>query len=207
LRLRYQSRPSEAELLLSRLLEKAIRRSNALDTESLCIVAGSRCFTLRADIHVLDLDGGLVDCCCVALLAALRHFRRPDVSVDGEDVRVWDLREREGVPLSILHHPYCVSFSFYGDPQREIVIADADLKEEQCRLGHMVVTANKFGELCQIAKHGGATVDALTLLNCARQATEQVKAIDKFVDDKLTEDGKSRNVGGLMAELRAENER
>ncbi|KAI9712114.1 MAG: hypothetical protein M1820_001823 [Bogoriella megaspora] len=200
-------RPTDAETLLSRLLEKALRRSNALDTESLCIVAGSKCFALRADVHVLDFDGGLVDTCCIALLAALRHYRRPDVSVNGEDVRVWDVREREPVPLSILHHPFCITFSFFGDGEDEVVLVDAALSEEQCRQGEVVMTANKYGELCQIAKHGGVTVDALALLNCARVAAEKVKDLDLFVSEKLDEDAKKRDVGGLMAELRADNER
>ncbi|KAK4894524.1 hypothetical protein LTR28_002029, partial [Elasticomyces elasticus] len=88
-------RPTETELLISRLLEKAVRRSGALDTESLCLIAGRKCFSVRADIHVLAHDGGLLDCSCVALVAALRHFRRPDVAVLGEEVRVFGLRERE----------------------------------------------------------------------------------------------------------------
>ncbi|KAL9069005.1 MAG: hypothetical protein Q9157_006322 [Trypethelium eluteriae] len=201
-------RPTEQESLLSRLLEKAIRRSNALDTESLCIVAGSKCFALRADIHVLDFDGGLVDTCCVALLAALRHYKRPDVSVNGEDVKIWDVREREPVPLSILHYPFCVTFShFRGVEGSELMLIDANAAEEQCREGEVVMTVNKYGELCQIAKYGGATVDAMALLNCARLAAEKVKVLDRFVTTKFDQDAKKRDIGGLMAELKAENER
>ncbi|KAI9659306.1 MAG: hypothetical protein M1821_001564 [Bathelium mastoideum] len=201
-------RSTEQETLLSRLLEKAIRRSSALDTESLCIVAGSKCFSLRADIHVLDFDGGLVDTCCIALLAALRHYKRPDVSVNGSEVRVWDTRERQPIPLTLLHHPFCVTFGYYTEPEgKEILLLDANLIEGQCSEGEVVLTVNKYGELCQLAKYGGATVDALALLNCARVATEKVKVLDQFVTDKLSEDAKKRDIGGLMAELSAENER
>ena len=149
-----------------------------------------------------------MDTCCIALLAALRHYKRPDVSINGEDVKVWDPREREPVPLSILHFPYCVTFShFIGTEGKEIMLIDANLAEEQCRESELVLTVNRCGELCQLAKYGGATVDALALLNCARLAAEKVKELDQFVTSKLDEDTKKRDVGGLMAELRAENDR
>jgi exosome complex component RRP45 len=50
-------RQTEQEVLLSRALEKAIRRSRAIDTESLCIISGAKCWSVRADVHVLDSDG------------------------------------------------------------------------------------------------------------------------------------------------------
>lgn len=130
------------------------------------------------------------------------------MSVDGTDARVWDIREREPVPLTLLHHPFCVTFSYFAEAEgTDAVLVDASLIEEQCRDGEVVMTVNEYGELCQLAKYGGATMDALALLNCARLAAEKVKVLDQFVTNKLDEDAKRRDAGGLMAELRAENER
>ncbi|KKY15168.1 putative exosome complex endonuclease 2 ribosomal rna processing protein [Phaeomoniella chlamydospora] len=198
-------RPTEQEIILSRILEKAIRRSNAIDTESLCIVSGSKCWSIRADVHILDHDGGLVDGSCIALIAALQHFRRPDVSVDGEDVTIYTLAERVPVPLSIMHQPLCVSFNFYHEG--ETILVDATLREEQVREGDMVITMNRYGEVCQIAKMGGVPVDPILLLNCTKVALEKVKDITKLISTRLDEDTKQRNIGGLITELRAENNR
>lgn len=205
LMLRSYDRPTITEALISRLLEKTVRRSSALDTESLCLIAGSKCFAIRADVHVLSHDGNLIDTSCVALIAALQHFRRPDVTVEGESVTVWDIREREPVKLSLLHHPLCVSFSFYDEG--EIVLLDAVTAEERIREGEMVVSVNKFGELCQVSKAGGVAVDAVTLLKCTKMAVEKVKTVDAFIQKKLAEDEKSRDVGDLIAELSAANAR
>ncbi|KAK6008417.1 hypothetical protein QM012_000320 [Aureobasidium pullulans] len=198
-------RPNDAEVVLSRLLEKSIRRSGALDTESLCIIAGAKCFAVRADIHVLDHDGGLIDACCIALVAALQHFRRPEVEVHGEDVTVFDIREREPVKLAMQHHPFCVSFSFYHGG--ETVLLDANLAEESVRDGEMIISMNRHGEVCQIAKYGGVPVDPLTTLNCSNVALEKVKVLHQFVQSKLDQDEKKRDKGGLMAELNAANSR
>lgn len=39
-------------------------------------------WSIRVDIHVLDSGGNLIDACCLAALAALLGFRKPQVEVD-----------------------------------------------------------------------------------------------------------------------------
>lgn len=90
---------------MARLLEKALRRSEAVDREALCIVAGQKVrsiiyptlgrtdarwqvWSIRVDMHFLDDEGNMLDCASIAAMAALRHFRRPDVTVLGEEVTI-----------------------------------------------------------------------------------------------------------------------
>ncbi|RYP57915.1 hypothetical protein DL770_010550 [Monosporascus sp. CRB-9-2] len=200
------NRPTETEVLLSRLLEKTVRRSNALDTESLCLVAGQKCWSIRVDIHVLSHDGNLIDASCLAVVAALRHFRKPDTSMEGETLTVYTAAEREPVPLSWLHSPLCVTFNFYGE-EGDIVLLDATLLEEQLRVSSCTISLNRHGEICQIAKLGGTPVEAVMLVQCASAALTKVKELSAFLDQKLAEDSKRRDKGGLMAELSAENDR
>lgn len=82
------SRISETETLLTRLLEKAIRRSEALDREALCIVAGDKVWQIKVTVHFLSDDGALVDAACLAAMTALKHYRKPEVEVVGEEVIV-----------------------------------------------------------------------------------------------------------------------
>jgi exosome complex component RRP45 len=82
----YQEKTSELEINLSRVLEKALKKSRAIDTEGLCIVAGEKVWSIKIDIRVLDHCGNVLDCACLAAMTALLHFKRPDVSVDGHDV-------------------------------------------------------------------------------------------------------------------------
>lgn len=81
-------RPSPEAIELTRLVERGIRDSQAFDVEALCVVAGERVWAVRVDLHVLDHDGNLTDACVLAAMAALQHFRRPEVSVsmDGEEL-------------------------------------------------------------------------------------------------------------------------
>jgi exosome complex component RRP45 len=67
---------------------------------------------------------------------------------------------------------------------------------------------NKHGEVCQIAKYGGATIDPRALLNCINIALQKVKEIGALIQRRLEEDAKQRDAGGLIAELlSAENAR
>ncbi|KAF2763310.1 exoribonuclease [Pseudovirgaria hyperparasitica] len=198
-------RQNDAEVLLSRILEKSIRRSSALDTESLCIIAGAKCFSIRADIHVVDHDGSLIDASCIALVAALQHFRRPDVSVEGENVTVYSIREREPVPLAMLHHPLCITISHYHSG--DVLLVDASLAEEQVREGQVIISMNRHGELCHIAQYGGVPIDPLLLMNCTSMAFGKVKELTNTIHEQLEKDAKERDAGGLIAELSAENER
>ena len=200
-------RSGSQEVSLSRLLEKTLRRSQALDTESLCLIAAQKVWSIRADVHVLSHDGNLVDASCIAVLAALQHFKRNDTSIEGESVTVYTPAERAPVPLSILHQPFCVTFaSFHPAVQgtsshraeaeeEELVLLDPTALEEKLADGSVTISLNRHQEVCQIAKSGGVPIDALTLLNCAMVAAERVKALDKLVKEKLKEDESKRSAG------------
>ena len=105
----------------------------------------------------------------------------------------------------MLHTPFCVSTSFFANG--EIMVNDATLLEEQCREGEIVVSMNRFGEVCQIAKNGGALVDGLSALTCVNAALEKVEMLDRVVKEALAKDEKLRDQGGMKAELSAENDR
>lgn len=127
------------------------------------------------------------------------------MTVKGEEVTVHSLEERNPVPLALLHHPLCVTMALFEGGGK--VVVDTTLREQQCCEGEVVVTANKYGEVVQVKKLGGVAADALVLLHCVDVAMAKVKELDAVIARALEKDAAERDVGGLMAELRAENER
>ena len=63
--------------LINRALDRAIRRSNAVDLENLCIIAGEKVWELIIDLQVLNYDGNLIDSGCLAIITALLDFKNP----------------------------------------------------------------------------------------------------------------------------------
>ena len=83
---------------LNRLLERCLRNSKCIDTESLCVVAGEKVWQIRVDLHLLNHDGNIIDAASIAAIVALCHFRRPDVSVQGDEVTLVSSRDVSQAP-------------------------------------------------------------------------------------------------------------
>ncbi|KAJ3021369.1 hypothetical protein HKX48_008686 [Thoreauomyces humboldtii] len=175
---------SAQEVLISRLLDKALRQSRAVDTEGLCIVAGEKVWQLRVDVRVLDHEGNIVDCACIAAVAALLHFRRPDVTVLGDDVTVHTVEERNPIPLSVHHIPICVTFAFFDDGAKQVV--DPTLLEEQVQEADMTFVINKHGDVCTLSKAGGVAVTVDQVIHCANIAAAKAEDITALVKEALT---------------------
>lgn len=127
---------------------------------------------------------------------------------------VYGVREREPVPLALLHWPLCVSVCVLPGPSDiasdagdSAFLVDPTLCEEQVCEGEVQIVANREGEVCQIKKLGGTPAGAVLLLRCVEVALGKVKELCTQVQSALDTDAKRRDKGGVMAELRAENER
>ncbi|KAK1399998.1 Guanosine pentaphosphate synthetase I/polyribonucleotide nucleotidyltransferase [Heracleum sosnowskyi] len=170
-------RPGESAVELGRIIDRGLRESRAVDTESLCVVAGKVVWSIHIDIHILDNGGNLVDAANIAALAALSTFRRPECTLGGEDgqeVIVHPPEVREPVPLIIHHLPVAVTFGFIG--KENIVVIDPTHFEEAVMGGSMTATLNTNEDVCAIQKAGGVGVLPSVIMQCLRVAS--VKAGD-----------------------------
>ncbi|TRY94478.1 hypothetical protein DNTS_004616 [Danionella cerebrum] len=147
------NRQSELLVMLNRQLERCLRNSKCIDTESLCVISGEKVWQIRVDVHVLNHDGNLMDAASIAAISALSHFRRPDVAIQGREVTVFSPEERDPIPLSIYHMPICVSFAFFL--QGSYLLVDPCEREERVKDGLLVIAMNKHREICSIQSSGG----------------------------------------------------
>eukprot|EP00611_Tribonema_gayanum_P024279 TRINITY_DN5322_c0_g1_i1.p1 TRINITY_DN5322_c0_g1~~TRINITY_DN5322_c0_g1_i1.p1 ORF type:complete len:506 (-),score=156.14 TRINITY_DN5322_c0_g1_i1:32-1549(-) len=171
---------------ITRIIERGIRDSQALDTETLCIVAGEKVWQLRVDVHILDNGGNLVDAAALAAIAALQHFRRPDVTVSGEGfVEVHHSDEREAQPLALHHVPLCITFALFDDMGKQRVVVDPDEVEEAVMKGRVTIALNAHREVCTLHKNGGMAMSAETLLACADVAAAKVVALHERLREEL----------------------
>ncbi|KAL2872578.1 exosome non-catalytic core subunit RRP45 [Aspergillus lucknowensis] len=198
-------RQGDLEAYVANVLDRVIRHSNALDTESLCILKGVSCWTIRADVHITDYDGNLIDASCIGIMAGLQHFRRPDAVVKDGQVIVYGLDERVPVPLNITHKPLSVTFHTFDEGK--VVILDAARKEEQASEADVIIGLNNAGDVCYLSKFSGSPVDALVFVTKTTVALEKVKEINSIIDKALQADLAKRAKGGLAEQARAENDR
>ncbi|XP_053556790.1 exosome complex component RRP45 isoform X1 [Bombina bombina] len=187
-------RQSELLVKLNRLLERCLRNSKCIDTESLCVAAGEKVWQIRVDLHLLNHEGNIIDAASIAAIAALCHFKRPDVSVQGEEVTVYSPEERDPVPLSIHHMPICVSFAFFQ--QGTYLLVDPCEREERVMDGLLVIAMNKHRELCTVQSSGGIMLLKEQVLRCSKVAGVKVAEISELIQKALENDKKVRKEGG-----------
>ncbi|XP_020863934.1 exosome complex component RRP45 isoform X2 [Phascolarctos cinereus] len=187
-------RQSDLLVKLNRLLERCLRNSKCIDTESLCVVAGEKVWQIRVDLHLLNHDGNIVDAASIAAIVALCHFRRPDVSVQGDEITLYALEERDPVPLSIHHMPICVSFAFFQ--QGTYLLVDPNEREERVMDGLLVIAMNKHREICTVQSSGGIMLLQDQVLRCSKIAGVKVAEITELIQKALENDRRVRKEGG-----------
>ncbi|XP_075947246.1 exosome complex component RRP45 [Anarhichas minor] len=189
-----QGRQSELSVKLNRQLERCLRNSKCIDTESLCVVSGEKVWQIRVDVHMLNHDGNLMDAASIAAITALCHFRRPDVGIQGDEVTVYSPEERDPIPLSIYHMPISVSFSFFQ--QGTYLLVDPCEREERVMDGLLMIAMNKHREICSIQSSGGIMLLKEQVMRCSKIASVKVSEITELLSKALENDKKARKEGG-----------
>ncbi|KAM8772390.1 exosome complex component RRP45 [Acanthopagrus schlegelii] len=189
-----QGRQSELSVKLNRQLERCLRNSKCIDTESLCVVSGEKVWQIRVDVHMLNHDGNLMDAASIAAITALCHFRRPDVGIQGDEVTVYSPEERDPIPLSIYHMPISVSFSFFQ--QGTYLLVDPCEREERVMDGLLMIAMNKHREICSIQSSGGIMLLKEQVMRCSKIASVKVSEITELISKALENDKKASKAGG-----------
>uniref|UniRef100_A0A3Q4I4L0 Exosome complex component RRP45 n=1 Tax=Neolamprologus brichardi TaxID=32507 RepID=A0A3Q4I4L0_NEOBR len=185
-----QGRQSELSVKLNRQLERCLRNSKCIDTESLCVVSGEKVWQIRVDVHTLNNDGNLMDAASIAAITALCHFRRPDVSTQGQEVTVVSQQQ---------HSRWCLIHLFSADllsTCSTYLLVDPCEREERVMDGLLVIAMNKHREICSIQSSGGIMLLKEQVMRCSKIAGVKVSEITELISEALLNDRKARKAGG-----------
>lgn len=193
-----------------------ISDSRCVDLESLCILVEEKAWEVRVDVHILNHDGNLVDAAALAALAALCHFRRPDVTLDGREATIHSLADRDPVPLTILHHPLTLTFALFNKGYQElsffltqyvshlnssdcwrairkICVLDPTSLEERSADGKLTVGLNAYRELCTLQIAGeGVFIGKEAVLSCANVAAVRALEMVNLLKKAISQDAADR---------------
>ncbi|CAG9324313.1 unnamed protein product [Blepharisma stoltei] len=164
---------------IERLLEKTLKRANALNVESLCIYSGKYAWNIQVHLHILSHNGNLLDACTIAALLSLSHTRIPETKIlPSGDLQFLPKYK----PLSLHFLPICITFGFLSDG---IIILDPLIKEESVLEGRLMISMNIYGDILTLQKTGAACVGASLLMECIEVARLKVKDITKSIRTAL----------------------
>ncbi|XP_044254499.1 exosome complex component rrp45 [Tribolium madens] len=183
-------RQSELSVQLNRLLEKCVKDSKAIDLESLCIKTNEKVWALKVDINVLNHEGNILDCASIAMLASLSHFRRPDVTCDGEEFIIHTYQQRDPIPTVIHHYPVCITYAIFNGG--EYILADPVLIEEGTADAMLTIGLNGFKELCALHLGGKTELAPSVILSTVSKATSRATIVIEEIKNSVKADNEQR---------------
>ncbi len=147
--------PGEAAIELSRVVDRGIRESKAVDLKTLVIQKGKKVQVVYVDIYVLDHDGNLIDAAAMAALAALINSKVAKMELKGDEV----ITKPGHHALPLNNFPVAVTFAKID----KTIVVDPSLQEEQVMNARLTVTIEKNGNICAMQKGGlsGFTTEEL----------------------------------------------
>jgi exosome complex component RRP45 len=158
-------------------LESMLKTGGAVDTEALCILPGRHVWSLQLTVTLLTDDGNAVDAALWAATAALRHARRPDLTITTDTVTVHSARDRDPVPLALHHIPIAVSAAllpggFVLDP------STAEAGAASCCL---TVALTPSMQVCAVHKRRGAPCDYAVIQAVIAVAKSVVCGVEEII--------------------------
>ncbi|CAD8200937.1 unnamed protein product [Paramecium pentaurelia] len=176
----YMHNPIKLGMEIEKYIEKVIKGSKALDTESLCILSGKNVWSIDVNVALINNDGNLLDAMYLCCIFSLQHFRRPQVSVSLQGVKLEI--EKRLVPLSIHHIPLSLTYAILELNEQTILLQDPCLEEEAVQNGRITYSVNIYNDICHVHKPGGSPINisilqqltTVTLMK-SRPYTEEIR--------------------------------
>lgn len=192
---------------LSRLLERAIKETDAIDTESLCVIGGEKVWMIAIEVRIFDYDGNIIDAAMLGCMAALRGFRKPEVTITSHKTRDSNINNNSNgiteinnglatikihnsdscdpLPLALHHTPLSITFGIYKDTSI-ILIADPSAQEDISMDGSLTFSINGHGELCAIHKTGEVSIPPNVIIKAANLAIIRAQTLHSMLSNSLT---------------------
>lgn len=188
-----QGRGNELVDQLQQILDRNIKDSRCLDLESLCIMAEESVWQLRCDVTVLNAAGNLSDACNLAAVSALRHFHRPDVTVEEDGrVTIHTFAEMEPIPTYMKKIPVCLTFAFFMEEDTYYTLLDPTDIEERVQSGRLIIGLNPHGEITSLIFPGRVSLEKAQIMNCINIAFSKAKATAEMIQEVVEEDLEKR---------------
>lgn len=138
----------------------------------------------------------ILDCACIAAVASLAHFKRPDVTATGDGVFIIHTpAEKELIPIVLHHYPICSSYALFNEGK--IPVADPTALEERVSEASLVLAVNSYKELCCMHLAGVSLTSPNLILRCSEMAAVRSRRIVELIKSTLEDDGNERLKGNL----------
>lgn len=165
--------PSIDSIELSRVVDRGIRESKAIDFKKLCIKKGEKIWMVFIDIYPLNADGNLFDAAALAAFAALKDAKFPTYDEKTETVDYYK-KTKDSVGLS--NTPMACTVYKIGNK----MVIDPTRNEEKTVDARLTSVALEDGNLCAMQKGGDAPLTSEEVMEMVDLSLEKAKELRKL---------------------------
>ncbi len=162
--------PREGAIELSRVVDRGIRESGAVDFKGLSIVGGESCWVGFVDIYAINHDGNLFDACSIAAVAALLETKMP--KLENNKVVKGEYKGK----LSLKCRPVLNTFAKVGN----VIVVDPALSEEKAMNARFSVCMMDDDGICAYQKglSGSFTISEINgTIDTAIKNSKQIRKL------------------------------
>ena len=167
--------PSVESVELSRVVDRGIRESKAIDFKKLCIKVGEKVWLVLIDIYAINDDGNMQDAASLAALVALANTKMPVYDAEKDKV---NYEERKG-KLPLVKMPVECSLAKIG----KHILVDPGLDEERWMDSKLTV-ASINDRIHALQKGGKGTLSLEDIEKMLKIAIEKNEKTLKNVEKK-----------------------
>lgn len=140
---------------ISRVIDRGIRESGAIDVKKLCIIPGEKVWVVNVDVIPINHDGNIIDIGAIGAIAAIKKAIYP--SLDEENKA--DYKNKTDKVVELVHEPFPITVCKVG---KELFV-DPTYEEEQNLDARLTIAVMEDGNICSLQKGGdsGFTIDEL----------------------------------------------
>lgn len=169
--------PSKTAVELSRVIDRGIRESHAIDLDKLCIVPKEKVWMIFVDIYPLNDDGNLLDAGALGAIAALKTALLP--KYDEKEGRVI-YKELTKTKLPLQQIPILITFAKLNGK----IFVDTTMREENEMDARLSIAILEDGTASAMQKGGVGTFTAEEIIELTEKAIELSKKLRKLVPSK-----------------------
>ncbi len=162
--------PSIDAIELSRVTDRGIRESKALDFKKLCVKEGEKVWLVFIDIYPINAGGNLFDACNLVTLAALRDAVFPALTAENKI----DYSKKTKTKLPLTKLPLACTV---WKVQNEFIV-DPTTEEELAAHARLSVVFTEDGKICAMQKGGESPLtseEISIILDLAEKKTQELR--------------------------------
>ena len=152
--------PSDDDIELSRVVDRGIRESQAIEMDKLVVESGVEVRSVFVDLWTLNYAGNPIDAASLAGVAALHNAEDEELG-----------------KLPVVKKPIANTFIKIG----KHILLDPSLEEEKALDARFTVTLEDKGNVCAMQKAGSSNWTTDEILACVKIAAKQSKETRKLL--------------------------